>query len=83
MNELNMTCDINKDGVLSIKDCIFVDPFFTRWFEKYFMSIIRYFFDVEHISNMAQFISNWKDYKDDFEACLIGSIISYSMGAGQ
>ena len=47
------------------------------------MSIIRYFFDVEHISNMAQFISNWKNYKDDFKACLIGSIISYAMGAGQ
>ena len=81
MNELNMTCNINKDGILSIKDCIFADPFFTRWLEKHFMSIIRYFFDIEHISNMAQFISNWKNYKDDFEACLIGSIVSYAMGA--
>ena len=83
MNELNMTCNLTKDGILTIKGDIFSDPFYTSWFEKYFKSIIRYFFNVSHIESMAQFISNWKNYKDDFEACLIGSIISYSMGAGQ
>jgi len=82
MTELDMTCNMSKDGMLSIKGIIFEDPFYTRWFEKYFSSVIRYFFDLMGINSMAQFIAHWIEYKEDFEHCVMGSVISYMMGAG-
>lgn len=82
MNELSISCEMNEDGILSVKGVVFEDPFYVRWFEKYFHSIIEYFFNVEGIKTMKQFIDNWKNYKTDFEHCVMGSVVSYAMGAG-